>query len=327
LPQQYISELSVNGFFLQETFGWDEQLYLTLAGRIDGSSAFSSDNQLNFYPKASMSWVASRLFQSTLFSTLKFRASFGQAGNLTGVGPYDRFNNFAGTLLTGLPAVTPPRALNNPDVKPEVMSETEGGADLAFLRNRIGLSFTVYNQDIDNLLFNRAIPPSIGGTSLVTNVGKMNNKGVEVMLQAQAVRSSNFSWDIGLNFSPTATKCRASTAYSPCAAATAPSRPSMANLLVFSSAVTTPAMTTAPCCLPRKGLSQPERGLVILESQFNEGQPAHGSAHRSNLPVRRQCICAHARCQRPAPDHRHTGTSQSTRQPLSRLDRLSSALP
>ncbi|MBK8192471.1 MAG: TonB-dependent receptor [Lewinellaceae bacterium] len=56
LPVQSISKLSVNGYFLQETFGYDEMLYLTLAGRVDGSSAFSTDNQSNFYPKASLSW-------------------------------------------------------------------------------------------------------------------------------------------------------------------------------------------------------------------------------------------------------------------------------
>jgi TonB-linked SusC/RagA family outer membrane protein len=277
LPQQYISELSVNGFFLQETFGWDEQLYLTLAGRIDGSSAFSSDNQLNFYPKASMSWVASRLFQSTLFSTLKFRASFGQAGNLTGVGPYDRFNNFAGTLLNGLPAVTPPRALNNPDVKPEVMSETEGGFDLAFLRNRIGLSFTVYNQDIDNLLFNRAIPPSIGGTSLVTNVGKMSNKGVEVMLQAQAVRSSNFSWDIGLNFS--ANRNKVSGLDGVLSLRGSDGAQSALNDEPFGIFFGRYYARNADgsLLLTSQGLSQPERGLVILESQFNEGNLPTGA--------------------------------------------------
>ncbi|MCK6692661.1 MAG: SusC/RagA family TonB-linked outer membrane protein [Thermoanaerobaculia bacterium] len=277
LPQQFISQLSVNGYFLQETFGWDEQVFLTLAGRIDGSSAFSTDNQTNFYPKASMSWVASRLFQSRLVSTLKLRASYGQAGNLTGIGPYDRFNNFAGTLLNNLPAVTPPRALNNPDVKPEVMTETEAGFDLAFLRNRIGLSFTWYNQDIDNLLFNRVIPPSIGGTTLVTNVGKMNNKGVELLLQAEAVRGSDFSWDIGLNFSANRNKVSGLEGV----------------LSLRGSDGAQSALNGEPfgiffgryyarnddgsLLLTSQGLAQPERGLVILESQFNEASLPAGA--------------------------------------------------
>ena len=277
LPVQSITELSVNGFFLQETFGWDEQVYLTLAGRIDGSSAFSSDNQSNFYPKASLSWVASRLFQSNTFSTLKLRASYGQAGNLTGIGAYDRFNNFTGTLLAGLPAVLPPRALNNPDVQPEVMTETEAGADLAFLRNRIGLSFTYYNQDIDNLLFNRPIPPSIGGTSLVTNVGKMNNKGIELLLQAQAVRGNNFSWDLGFNFSSNRNEVSGLDGV----------------LSLRGSDGAQSALNGEPFgvffgryyarnddgthLLTSQGLVQPERGLVFTEASFNENNLPTGA--------------------------------------------------
>ncbi|MCC6459729.1 MAG: SusC/RagA family TonB-linked outer membrane protein [Saprospiraceae bacterium] len=277
LPVQSISELSVNGYFLQETFGWDEQVFLTLAGRVDGSSAFSTENQSNFYPKASLSWVASRLFKSNALSTLKFRASYGQAGNLTGIGAYDRFNNFTGTLLTGLPAVLPPRALNNPDVQPEVMTETEAGADLAILRNRIGLSITVYNQDVDNLLFNRPIPPSIGGTSLVTNVGKMNNKGVEVLLQAQAVRGSNFSWDLGLNFS--SNRNEVSGLEGVLALRGSDGAQSALNGEPFGvffgryyarnddgSLLTT-----------TQGLVQPERGLVFTEANYNEANLPTGA--------------------------------------------------
>lgn len=84
---------------------------MTLAGRIDGASAFSKENQNNFYPKASMSWVASEMFKSSNLkknlSTLKLRASYGQAGNLTGIGAYDRFNNFPGSNLAGLPRYRP----------------------------------------------------------------------------------------------------------------------------------------------------------------------------------------------------------------------------
>lgn len=279
LPVQYISKLSVNGYFLQETFGFDEQLFLTLAGRVDGSSAFSKDNQSNFYPKASLSWVASRLFQSAnpWLSTLKLRASYGQAGNLTGIGAYDRFNNFPGTNLTGLPAITPPRALNNPDVKPEVKTETEAGADFAFLRNRVGLSVTYYNQDIDNLLFNRPVPPSIGGTSLVTNVGKMNNKGIEVLLQAQAVRATNFSWDFGLNFSSNRNEVSGVDGV----------------LSLRGSDGTQSALNGEPfgiffgryyarnddgsLLLTSQGLAQPERGLVFTEAGFDEGSLPAGA--------------------------------------------------
>lgn len=281
LPVQSISELSVNGYFLQETFGYDEQIFLTLAGRVDGSSAFSTDNQSNFYPKAGLSWVASRLFQNSsiarALSTLKLRASYGKAGNLTGIGPYDRFNNFPGTLLTGLPAITPPRALNNPDVKPEVMTEAEIGTDLAFLRNRIGLSFTYYNQDVDDLLFNRPLPPSAGGTSIVTNVGKMKNQGIELLLQAQAVRNVNFSWDLGLNFSSNRNEVSGLDGV----------------LSLRGSDGTQSALNGEPfgvffgryyarnddgtLLFTSQGLAQPERGLVFTEANFNENNLPTGA--------------------------------------------------
>lgn len=278
LPVQSISKLSVNGYFLQETFGYDEMLYLTLAGRVDGSSAFSTDNQSNFYPKASLSWVASRLFQSTTaLSTLKLRASYGQAGNLTGIGAYDRFNNFPGTNLTGLPAITPPRALNNPNVKPEVMTETEAGADMAFLRNRIGLSVTYYNQDINNLLFNRPIPPSVGGTSLVTNVGKMNNKGIEVLLQAQAVRTSDFSWDLGLNFS--SNKNEVSGLDGVLSLRGSDGTQSALNGEAFGVFFGRyyARNDDGSLLLTSQGLAQPERGLVFTEAAYDENSLPTGA--------------------------------------------------
>jgi TonB-linked SusC/RagA family outer membrane protein len=205
LSQQVKTQFNLGGYFLQQTFGYNDQLFLTLAGRVDGSTIFSKENQANFYPKAGLSWVASELFKGKplgqTISTLKLRASFGQAGNLTGIGIYDRFNNFGGVNLTGLPAYIPPRVLNNPNVSPELMTETELGADLAFFKSRLGLSFTYYNQQVENLAFNRPLPPSIGGTEIVTNVGKMSNKGFELLLLAQPVKSSLLTWDLGVNFS------------------------------------------------------------------------------------------------------------------------------
>ena len=200
LPVQSIAQRSVWGYFLQQTFGYNEQFFLTLAGRVDGSSAFSEDNQNIFYPKASFSYLLSDYWkgsalQNTL-GTLKLRASYGQAGNLTGIGPFDRFDNFLLSQLVGLPSIVPSRILANPDVRPEVMTEFEVGADMAFFKNRVGLNITYYNQDIDDLLLDRQLPPTAGGTSIVTNVGSMSNKGIEVMLQVSPVKKQNFSWDL-----------------------------------------------------------------------------------------------------------------------------------
>lgn len=200
LPVQSIAERSVWGYFLQQTFGYNEQFFLTLAGRVDGSSAFSEDNQNIFYPKASFSYLLSDYWKGSglqkTIGTFKLRASYGQAGNLTGIGPYDRFDNFLLSQLTGLPSIVPSRVLANPDVKPEIMTEFEVGADMAFFNNRVGLNVTYYNQEIDDLLLDRQLPPTAGGTSIVTNVGSMNNRGLELMLQVSPIKTKDFSWDL-----------------------------------------------------------------------------------------------------------------------------------
>ena len=136
--REAISERQVQGYFLQETLGYDEKLFLTLAGRIDGSSAFAENNQQNFYPKASLSYLVSDLWKgkslSNALNSVKLRASYGQAGNLSGIGAYDRYDNYAITNLTGFAAISPSSVLGNPDARPERMTELEFGADIAFLK-------------------------------------------------------------------------------------------------------------------------------------------------------------------------------------------------
>ena len=201
-PVQSLSERFISGAFIQQTFGYKEQLFLTLAGRIDKSSVFADANQNNFYPKVSGSWVLSDYWKNKdIFSSAKVRAAYGQAGNLTGIGAYDRFDNYGLSSVGGLVSITPSATFANPSVRPEKMTETEFGGDFAFLKNRIGLSFNAYSQKITDLLLTKPVPPSVGGTSIVTNVSSdttyMSNRGLEIMLNATIVKTKDFKWEAG----------------------------------------------------------------------------------------------------------------------------------
>lgn len=201
-PVQRISERFISGAFAQQTFGWKEQVFVTVAGRLDKSSVFAEDNQNNFYPKISGSWVLTDyLPNKKILSSAKLRAAYGQAGNLTGIGAYDRFDNYSLSSIGGLASINPSTTFANPSVRPEKMTETEFGGDLAFLGNRIGLSFNIYNQKVTDLLLTKPVPPSVGGTSIVTNVSSdstyMSNKGVEIMLNANVLKTKNLKWDVG----------------------------------------------------------------------------------------------------------------------------------
>ena len=205
--QSNIARLRIWGYYVQQTFGVNNRLFLTVAGRIDGASSFSPDNRNQFYPKVSGSYVlSSESFWkesgiSKYISTLKLRASYGQAGNLTGIGAYDRFNTYLTNSFVGVNAINQAATLANPNVQPERQAETEAGVDLSLFNDRIGVSATYYEQEIEDLLLRRVLAASSGGTAITTNVGQMSNTGFELLLTGTPVRKAKFSWDVMLNFS------------------------------------------------------------------------------------------------------------------------------
>ena len=210
-PVQSLSERFISGAFAQQTFGYKEQIFLTFAGRIDKSSVFAEANQNNFYPKVSGSWVLTDyLTNKNIISSAKLRGAYGQAGNLTGIGAYDRFDNYNLSSIGGLASITPSTTFANPSVRPERKTETEFGGDFAFFKNRIGLSINVYNQKVKDLLLTKPVPPSVGGTSIVTNVSSdstyMSNKGFELMLNATIVKIKDFKWDASILYNTNTNK-------------------------------------------------------------------------------------------------------------------------
>lgn len=198
------TEQSIYGLFAQQSFGYQNKLFLTLAGRVDGSSAFGEDARNNFYPKASLSYnISDEDFwengPGNIFNTVKLRASYGKAGNLTGIGAYDRFITYLPITYTG-GGFAPRNQIGNVDIKPEVKTEWEAGADMALINGRLGLQVTIYDQRIKDLVIPFNIAPSNGASSLVDNLGKMTNKGFEILLTGSPLKTSDLQWDLSLLF-------------------------------------------------------------------------------------------------------------------------------
>jgi TonB-linked SusC/RagA family outer membrane protein len=198
-----LDRYSLSGLFGQATLGFKNYAFLTGAIRRDQSSKFSPTQTNQYYPKVSGSLIVSDMDfwkslagTSNTFNSLKLRASYGEAGNLSGIGSYARFYQFNPAAYLGRNTIVPGTQLANPDVQPERMAELEFGADLGFLNGRLNLSATVYSQKISNLIVNRSLAPSTGGTSIVNNVGAMQNTGVELVLDATPVKTASFSWDV-----------------------------------------------------------------------------------------------------------------------------------
>jgi TonB-linked SusC/RagA family outer membrane protein len=197
-PSDSRSEISISGVYLQQNFKFKNNLFLTGAIRVDGSSVFGEDQRNQVYGKASGSYVISgtEFWQSSWWNLFKIRAAYGQSGNLTGIGAYDRFNNYNLTPYLGRTALFSSTQLANENVKPEGQEELEFGTDLGFLNDRIGVQFNYYIKKVKSLLLSRVIAPTTGFTSLLDNIGSLENKGIELVLTVNPVRNKDLNWNI-----------------------------------------------------------------------------------------------------------------------------------
>lgn len=195
-------ELSVSGAYLQQNFKFKNHLFLTGAVRVDGSSVFGEDERNQVYVKASGSYVLSGANYwdgfgvSKWWNLFKLRMAYGESGNLTGIGPYDRFNSYSSIAFLGKTSFFSSATLANIKVKPERQTEFEFGTDLGFVDNRIGVQFNYYIKKVDDLLINRVIAPTTGFSSLLDNFGSLENKGFEVVLNLGVLRKSDLTWNI-----------------------------------------------------------------------------------------------------------------------------------
>ncbi len=201
------SERSVRGYFLQQNFKFDNQFFVTIAGRFDGSSVFDKNNRNFFYPKVSGNYIISETdyFKKSSLSkyvnSFKIRAAYGESGNLTGIGAYDRFNIYNVSPFLGRTALTSPSTTISADLKPERQKELEIGTDIVMLDNRLTFTFNYYNKKVTDLLVpNITNAPSSGFPTASKNVGTLSNKGFEILVTAVPIKTKDFRWDITANY-------------------------------------------------------------------------------------------------------------------------------
>ena len=190
------------GFFAQEQLGFKNWSFLTVGGRYDYASAFGEDAPAVFYPKASLSLVPSDLsgWRSPLgINPLRLRAAWGQSGRQPGA--FDKFTTF--TPLRGeLGAGLAPSNLGNPELKPEISTEIEGGFEAGLWGDRLGLNATAWHRTVKDLLIARQFPVSGGFRSTqLDNIGEIKAHGFELGAHTYVINRPNLSIDINANAS------------------------------------------------------------------------------------------------------------------------------
>ncbi|GAB3554543.1 SusC/RagA family TonB-linked outer membrane protein [Spirosoma fluminis] len=198
-----IEKSQVNSLFGSAEFGWRNSLFLNATARNDWSSTLPAEARSYFYPSVSVSGVLSELLnlQSRVLSFAKVRASWAQVGN--DADPYQLLQTFRanGSWNGSVPEFFENKKISNSTLKPEITTGTELGLDLRFLKGRIGLDVTYYNQVSRNQILGVEISKASGYDSRILNAGKIANTGVEIVLTGSPVRLPNgFTWETALNF-------------------------------------------------------------------------------------------------------------------------------
>ncbi len=195
-------EQSVSGGYFQQNFGYKSLVYLTGAVRLDGSSVFGENERRQKYFKASGSYVISehdfwdKSSISNWWNFAKLRIAYGQSGNLTGIGPYDRFVSYSSNSFVSRSALTSQTRLVESAISPERQEEIEFGTDLGFFKNRLSVVLNIYSKKVRDLLIPRFIAPTTGFSEFLENIGSLKNKGFELMLTGVPVRTKNVTWTV-----------------------------------------------------------------------------------------------------------------------------------
>lgn len=171
--------------------------------RYDGSSRFGKENRYGFFPSLSVGWLLSEenfLKEQTIISELKLRASIGRTGNQSISNFGARGLLITGTDYLGFGGVSPAgNGLPNPNLSWESTVQSNVGFDLSFLHNRFRLVIDYYTKKTHDLLFNQPISTITGYSSVLSNLGSIQNKGIEFEITSNNFNTGDFRWSTSAN--------------------------------------------------------------------------------------------------------------------------------
>ncbi|GAB3272075.1 TonB-dependent receptor [Larkinella harenae] len=192
---------------LLSTFGefrydYDDRYLATVTARYDGSSRFGQQRQFGLFPSISLGWrISQEKFMEPFrfLNDLKLRASYGFTGNER-IGDYQFLGTWSSVTYSGATGLGP-EALANPTLQWERTREANIGLDANLFNGRLNFSLDVYDNLTDRLLFAQPIPSTTGFETLQGNIGKISNRGIELMISTVNFDRGGFRWNTDLNLS------------------------------------------------------------------------------------------------------------------------------
>lgn len=193
------SPYALESFFGRVNLDWDGKYFLSGSVRRDGSSNFHPDNRWGQFYSIGGSWIVSKedWFQNNIVNYFKLKGSYGEVGNdnLNRAFPYqDRYSIVQGTTAVPVGVIPYNQVFKgNPDITWEKNKNLNAGLELGFFNNRLTIDAEYFKKRTDDLLFMRPLPLSQGFSSWPENIGDMENRGVEVTVGADLIKTTDFN--------------------------------------------------------------------------------------------------------------------------------------
>lgn len=201
-----ITTSGLESYFGRFGYSFDSKYFIEGSLRRDAFSGFGRNNEWGTFPSVSAGWeVTKERFMENIraINYLKIRGSYGIVGNSRGIGAYASRNLYSGASYTILNGFGVSQA-GNASLKWESSKKFNIGFEATFLKgDRLNLVVDYFKNDIDNMILSAPVLYSVGipGSSITSNIGRMTNSGVEITLNANIVRTRDFSWTASANFS------------------------------------------------------------------------------------------------------------------------------
>jgi len=188
-------------------YGYDSKYLATVTVRRDGASVFGANtDKYGWFPSAALGWNVDKedFFKPVTFvDNLKLRLSYGKTGN-EGIGVYKTITTESTTRFpfNGVSNIgVQPTNLGNADLHWETTVGTNLGMDISMLKGRISGTIDAYATHTYGLLLNESLPTTTGYTSVLSNIGKVANKGIDVTINTRNIQNSSFRWETSIVYS------------------------------------------------------------------------------------------------------------------------------
>lgn len=196
----------IAGYFGRVTYDYNQKYLFSASARYDGASNLGDNNKWGFFPGVSAGWnLHEENFWSAMpdvLSKFKLRGSYGVTGNISGLSDFHAQGQYSvGSQYNGQPMVTSTR-LPNQELKWERSRMIDAGLDMGLFEDRVTLLFDYYRRVTDDLLQTLELPHYTGFESILTNLGSLENRGIEFEVEADVIRNrAGFNWSLGANAS------------------------------------------------------------------------------------------------------------------------------